>query len=130
MSWNTALPAAKNNFLIFTFRFRVIQLTKLPRIFVERSEELQVSCDPCLVPRRLSRCARKGRREGDIACRLYPSHGPLRCITSHSFRARLCHAKNEAPEEEAAVTPLTTPGVAKVGLIFEQKIQCVHCFAR
>ena len=31
----------------------------------------------------------------------YPSHGPLRCITSHSFRACLCHAKNEAPEEEA-----------------------------
>ena len=30
-----------------------------------------------------------------------PSHGPLRFITSHSFRARLCHAKNEAPEEEA-----------------------------
>ena len=27
--------------------------------------------------------------------------GPLRFITSHSFRARLCHAKNEAPEEEA-----------------------------
>ena len=31
----------------------------------------------------------------------YPSHGPLRFITSHSFRARLCLAKNEAPEEEA-----------------------------
>ena len=61
----------------------------------------------CLVPRRLSRCARKGRREGDngrdFACRLYPSHGPLRFITSHSFRARLCHAKNEAPEEEAGM---------------------------
>ena len=57
----------------------------------------------CLVPRRLSRCARKGRREGDS--RLYPSHGPLRFITSHSFRARLCHAKNEAPEEEADSFP-------------------------
>ena len=34
-------------------------------------------------------------------CCLYPSHGSLRFITSHSFRARLCHAKNEAPEEEA-----------------------------
>ena len=34
-------------------------------------------------------------------CRLDPSHGPLRFITSHSFRARLCHAKNETPEEEA-----------------------------
>ena len=41
---------------------------------------------------------RSGRR---FACRLYPSHGPLRFITSHSFRPRLCHAKNEAPEEEA-----------------------------
>ena len=40
----------KNNFLNVTFRFRVIQLTKLPRIFVERSEELQVSCDPAYNP--------------------------------------------------------------------------------
>ena len=30
-----------------------------------------------------------------------PSHGSLRFITSHSFRARLCYAKNKAPEEEA-----------------------------
>ena len=30
----------------------------------------------------LWKCARKGRREGDN--RLYPSHGPLRFITSHS----------------------------------------------
>ena len=39
----------------------------------------------------LSMCAQRkaGRRQ------------PLRFITSHSFRARLCHAKNEAPEEEA-----------------------------
>ena len=36
--------------------------------------------------------------------RLYPSHGPLWFITSHSFRARLCHAKNEAPGEEAGLT--------------------------
>ena len=46
----------------------------------------------CLVPRRLS--------FDD------PSHGPLWFITSHSFRARLCHAKNEAPEEEAALLGL------------------------
>ena len=39
------------------------------------------------------------------AGRRHPSHGPLRFITSHSFRARLCHAKNEAPEEEAILTP-------------------------
>ena len=53
------------------------------------------------------KCACKGRREGDnkFACRPYPSHGPLRLITSHSFRARLCHAKNEAPEEEADTKP-------------------------
>ena len=43
----------------------------------------------------------------DLTCKLhlgtasYP--GPLRfiMITSHSFRARFCHVKNEAPEEEA-----------------------------
>ena len=46
--------------------------------------------------------AKEGGKETTGACRLYPSHGPLRFITSHSFRARLCHAKNEAPEEEAA----------------------------
>ena len=63
----------------------------------------------CLVPRRLSSmCAQRkaGRRQRArrrFACRLYPSHGPLRFITSHSFRARLCHAKNEAPEEEAVI---------------------------
>lgn len=51
MCWNQAvLPAAKNNFLIVTFCFRVIQLTKLPRVFVEGSEELQVSCDPAYNP--------------------------------------------------------------------------------
>ena len=42
-----------------------------------------------------------GTRMPEGACRLYPSHGPLRFITSHSFRACLCHAKKEAPEEEA-----------------------------
>ena len=36
---------------------------------------------------------------------LYPSHGPLRFITSHSFRPRLCQAKNEAPDEEADSNP-------------------------
>ena len=41
-----------------------------------------------------------GRRQ------LYPSHGPLRFIPSHSFRSRLCHAKNVAPEEEAEATRL------------------------
>ena len=48
----------------------------------------------CLVPRRLS--FDENVRAKD------PSHGPLRFITCHSFRARLCHAENEAPEEEAA----------------------------
>ena len=58
----------------------------------------------CLVPRRLSFDENVRAKEGGketTACCLYPSHGPLRFITSHSFRARLCHAKNEAPEEEA-----------------------------
>ena len=45
-------------------------------------------------------CAQRkaGRRQ---RASLYPSHGSLRFITSHSFPARLSHAKNEAPEEEA-----------------------------
>ena len=52
---------------------------------------------------KIGRCQENDTRSGRrFACRLYPSHGPLRFITSHSFRARLCHAKNEAPEEEAA----------------------------
>ena len=51
----------------------------------------------CLVPRRLSFDENVRAKEGGKD----PSHGPLRFITSHSFRARLCHAKNEAPEEEA-----------------------------
>ena len=66
----------------------------------------------CLVPRRLSfdenvRAKKGGKETTGNACRLYPSHGPLRFITSHSFRARLCHAKNEAPEEEAG--PFMSP---------------------
>ena len=47
------------------------------------------------------KAGRRQRARRRFACRLYPSHGPLRFITSHSFRARLCDAKNEAPEEEA-----------------------------
>ena len=46
------------------------------------------------------KAGRRQRARRRFACRLYPSHGPLRFITSHLFRARLCHAKNEAPEEE------------------------------
>ena len=52
---------------------------------------------PCIVPRRLSFDENVRAKEGGKD----PSHGPLRFITSHSFRAHLCHAKNEAPEEEA-----------------------------
>ena len=62
----------------------------------------------CLVPRRLlfKTCAQRkvGRRQRAtrrFACRLYPSLGPLRFI--NSSHARLCHAKNEAPEEEAGL---------------------------
>jgi len=38
------------------------------------------------------------RKAGRRQRAMYPSHGPLRFITSHSFHARLCHAKNEAPD--------------------------------
>ena len=43
----------------------------------------------CLVPRRLSfdenvRAKEGGKETTGFACRLYPSHGPLRFITSHS----------------------------------------------
>ena len=54
------------------------------------------------MPRKRLFCQENDTRSGRrFASRLYPSHGPLRFITSHSFRARLCHAKNEAPEEQA-----------------------------
>ena len=71
----------------------------------------EMTCSPCLVPRRLSfdenvRAKEGGKETTGETCRLYPSHGPLWFITSHSFRARLCHAKNEAPEEEAACSPV------------------------
>ena len=49
------------------------------------------------------KAGRRQRARRRFACRLYPSHGLLRFITSYLFRARLCHAKNEAPEEEADV---------------------------
>ena len=54
----------------------------------------------------LFRCAHKGRREGDNGLR--PPSVPFPCSLavhhqSLAFRARLCHAKNEAPEEEAGV---------------------------
>ena len=57
-------------------------------------------------------CAQRkaGRRQ-----RLYPSNGPLRFITNHSFRARLCHAKNEAPEEEADQGRLFAFGASRKG---------------
>ena len=60
----------------------------------------------CLVPRRLSfdknvRAKEGGKETTGFACLPYPSHGPLRFITSHSFCACLYHAKNEVPEEEA-----------------------------
>ena len=54
----------------------------------------------CLVPRRLSFDENVRAKEGGKET-TGPFHGPLRFITSHSFRARLCHAKNETPEEEA-----------------------------
>ena len=49
------------------------------------------------------RCARKGRREGDNGRGLPSVPFPWSLAVHHqspTFRARLCHAKNEAPEEE------------------------------
>ena len=65
-------------------RFTVTRLIRTPR---------------CLVPRRLSFDenvrAKEGRKETTgFACRLYPSHGPLRFITSHS-RFALASAKRK-----------------------------------
>ena len=45
----------------------------------------------------------------DIASLLYPSHGLLHFFTSHSrfvLASMRNHVKNEAPEEEAAPTPM------------------------
>ena len=50
----------------------------------------------------LFQCARKGRREGDNRLPSLPFPWSLAAHhQSLAFRARLCHAKNEAPEEEA-----------------------------
>ena len=49
----------------------------------------------------MNMCAQRkaGRRQQArrrFACRQYPSHGPLRFITSHSFRARLCQCEKRS----------------------------------
>ena len=66
------------------------------------------------------KAGRRQRARRRFACRLYPSHGPLRFITSHLFRARLCHAKNEAPEEEVRLVcktqQITIPCQPKPGV--------------
>ena len=64
----------------------------------------------CLVPRRLSlslnenlRTQEGGKKRTGVSL-FYPSHGPLRFVTSYSRFASACtrnHAKNEAPKEEA-----------------------------
>ena len=53
----------------------------------------------CLIPRRLSfhenvRAKEGGKETTGFACRLYPSHGPLQFITSHS-RFALASAKRK-----------------------------------
>ena len=58
-----------------------------------------IRLNPCVVPRRLSFdenvCSKEGGKETTgFACRLYPSHGPLRFITSHS-RFALASAMRE-----------------------------------
>ena len=64
---------------------------------------------PCLVPRRLSSmCAqRKAGRRQRLRRPSVPFPWPLAVHhQSLPFRARLFHAKNEAPEEEAGAVPM------------------------
>ena len=50
------------------------------------------------------KAGRRQRARRRFACRLYPSHGPFAVHhQSLAFRARLCHVKIEAPEEEAGL---------------------------
>ena len=68
----------------------------------------------CLVPRRLSRCARKGRREGDngrdgaspAVCTLPMVPCGVSPVTR--FALASARAKNEAPEEEAVARSALT----------------------
>ena len=63
---------------------------------------------PASYPEVSLRCARKGRREGDNGRGLPSVPFPWSLAVHHqslAFRARLCHAKNEAPEEEAVLVP-------------------------
>ena len=64
----------------------------------------------------LFRCAHKGRREGDNGLRPPSVPFPWSLAVHHqslAFRARLCHAKNEAPEEEAGaeMRPAVVSGI-------------------
>ena len=66
----------------------------------------------------LFRCARKGRREGDNGLRPPSVPFPSSLAVHHqslAFRARLRHAKNEAPEEE--LEPKCVPQLF-LGLLF------------
>ena len=84
------------NFLcIFWTRFQAC-LQQMPLFLFRLSKKVN-----CLVPRRLSFDENVRAKEGGketMACRRYPSHGPLRfiMITSHSFRALLCHVKKRS----------------------------------
>ena len=65
-----------------------------------RSCQLYLDCTICLVPRRLSFDENVRAKEGG------KDNFPWSLAVHHQslgFRARLCHAKHEAPEEEAAV---------------------------
>ena len=76
----------------------------------------------------LPRTQTEGEKETTgFACRLYPSHGPSWFITSHSFRARLCQAKNEAPDEEANTRRLKRTKTAIKVYIPHEKL-CLFCF--
>ena len=75
----------------------------------------------CLVPRRLSfdenvRAKEGGKETTEETAVPFP----LRFITCHSFCARLCHAKNEAPEEEAGAPAFKTIFNKEFGLVGNQ----------
>ena len=76
-------------------------------------------------------CAQRKAGRRQRARLLYPSHGPLRFITCHSFCARLCHAKNESPEEEAGAPAFKTIVNKEFGLVRNQhqflssRINCI-----
>ena len=93
----------ENQFVVFSSVFLITRSTRTFRCH-------------CLVPRRLSFDvrAKEGGKETTGEMALHPPSVPFPwSLAVHhqslAFRARLCHAKNEAPEEEAAVVIVNDP---------------------